>query len=217
MNLRFRTIALALPPTLVVVSVAGVLALADAAREHDGASRIDPQVASDVLDIRSQLLTRAAQVLTFLGSEPVVGALVLVLAIVLLERRGPFFAAAAAVAMAASAALTVGVKLAVERGRPPAVDRLGAVDSSYSFPSGHALNSAMLLGLVVVLAGPIIDGRFRRAAMVIAAVLLALGIGASRVYLGYHWTTDILASWLIATSLLAVVHLGMQVVERRRT
>ncbi len=107
------------PRRMVVGPIAGVLALADSAREHDGvAARIDPRLAADAVDIRSGPLTAAARLLTFVGSEMVISVLALLLIIVLLERRGPFFAMCVAVAMAVSASLTVGVKLLVERAPP---------------------------------------------------------------------------------------------------
>jgi membrane-associated phospholipid phosphatase len=183
----------------------GVLVLADAGRERDGAARIDPHVAAGVLDIRSGPLTHLAHALTLVGSEPVVGTLAVLLFIVLLERRGQLFAIIAAAAMAVSVGLTVGVKLLVERPRPGAIDRLGPVDHSYSFPSGHTLNSTVLLGVAVILLLPLIRGRALRVSMVAGAGLLALAIGWSRIYLGYHWTTDVIASWLLATALLVGV------------
>ncbi len=203
---RPRLLDASIPAAVVAAALGGVLVLADSAREHDGVTaRLDPHVAADVLDVRAPMLTHAARLLTLLGSEPVVGALALVLVVLLLERRGPFMAGCAAAAMAGAAALTVGVKLVIGRARPGPVERLGPLDSSYSFPSGHTLNSAVLLGLVVLLLVPLIADRRRRIAAVFGAGLLALGIGLSRVYLGYHWASDVLASWLLAISVLAVV------------
>lgn len=202
---------------MVVGPLAGVLALADSAREHDGVSAsIDPRLAVDAVTMRSGPLTAAARLLTFVGSEVVVGVLALLLVVVLLERRGPFFAMCVAVAMAASASLTVGVKLVVARHRPGADTRLGPVDSSYSFPSGHTLNSAVLLGLVVILLVPLLRSRSRRIAVDGGLALLAFGIGLSRVYLGYHWASDIAASWLLAIALLALVAVANRAWEHRQ-
>lgn len=192
--------------TVFAGSIVGVLALADSAREHDGVpARLDAQVATAVVNARSGLLTHAARLLTLLGSEVVVSALALLLVIVLLERRGPFLAMCAAFAMAVSASLTIGVKLLVARDRPGAGIRLGPVDSTYSFPSGHTLNSAVLLGLVGILFVPLLHPRRQRIAVTCGLALLAFGIGLSRVYLGYHWASDVAASWLLAAALLALV------------
>ena len=202
----------ALITTLVLSSIAGVLALADSAREHEGvAAVIDPHVAADALDARSGPLTAAARLLTLIGSEAVIGVLALLLIIALLERRGPFFAMCAAAAMTVSASLTLGVKQLVARPRPGSEFRLGGVDPTYSFPSGHTLNSAVFLGLVAILLLPLLRPRRQRIALTCGLALLAIGIGLSRLYLGYHWASDIIASWLLAVAILALVDLASKI------
>ncbi len=91
------------------------------------------------------------------------------------------------------------MKLLVARPRPGRVDRLGDLDTTYSFPSAHTLNSAVLLALVGWLLRPSL--RYAgRTVLVTAAAVLAVGVAASRVYLGYHSLTDVLASGLVATA-----------------
>jgi hypothetical protein len=136
-------------------AVAAVSWLADSAREHDGPSRIDPTTASHVLTIRTPILTYLAQTLTFLGSEVSVGVLAVLAFAVLLVRRQSDRAAVFGVGIVGSAFLTVTIKLLVDRHRPGPVDRLGAVDTSYSFPSGHTLNSVVFLALAVWLLWPV--------------------------------------------------------------
>lgn len=197
------------PTATLTASAAGLVAiftvLAVSVRERSGVTSIDPRITAVVVDHRSGLLTHAARTLTFLGSEPVVGVLAVVLIVVLLERRGPVHAWIAAATMGTSAFLTVTVKLAFGRPRPGASDRLGPPDSTFSFPSGHTLSSAVLLGLFCVLLLPVVRPAARRVALA-ASTVVGLGIGASRVYLGYHWTTDVIASWTIAALLLLVTH-----------
>jgi membrane-associated phospholipid phosphatase len=188
------------------LAAAGVIALADAAGEHDGPSRLDPVTAADVLRMRTPALTELAHAFTFLGSEVVVG-LLAVLTLVALLARGRFTKATLfAIGIGGSAFLTVAVKLLVARPRPGAVDRLGALDTTYSFPSGHTLNSTVFLALLVWLLWPAakLAGRI---ALVAAATVMAVGVAASRVYLGYHWLTDVLASGLVALAWLSLVWL----------
>ncbi len=204
--IRSHLARLAGPIATIGLAGASFLALTDSVREGDGIAGHDPSLTADLVGHRAGALTAIAQVLTFIGSEVIVGVSALGLIIVLLERRGPRYAIVAAAAMATSAAMTVGVKMAVARVRPGTADRLGPSDSTYSFPSGHSLNSAVLLGLVCVLLVPLLRNRRARIGAYGAATLLAAGIGASRVYLGYHWTTDVLASWAIASVIVAIVH-----------
>jgi membrane-associated phospholipid phosphatase len=83
-------------------------------------------------------------------------------------------------------------KLAIGRDRPPFPDRL-VVESTHSFPSGHAMLSAIL---ACTAAAVIVRLRGRPSRILVS--LCALGTfldGLSRVYLGAHWLTDVLAGW----------------------
>ncbi|MBV9830900.1 MAG: phosphatase PAP2 family protein [Marmoricola sp.] len=192
---------------LVLVTVLGTVvvgALADAVREHEGVSTVDPQVADDMVAHRTGGLTVLAHVLTFVGSEVVVAVVAAVILAGLVWRRSWDRALVLAVAVAGAAVLTFAIKLLVARSRPGAVDRLGPVDTSYSFPSGHTLNSAVLIGVVCWLLWPAASWTVR-AQVVSSAALLTAGIAFSRVYLGYHWFTDVLASVVIAVTWLSAV------------
>ena len=193
-----------LPVVLACLATLGVLALADAAGEHDGLSRWDPVTAADVLTWRMPWLTRLAEVFTFLGSEVVVGGLAILVFVTLVARRQLNRAALFALGVGGAAFLTVAVKLLVARPRPGDADRLGALDTSYSFPSGHTLNSTVFLALVIWLLWPSL-GYAGRVAVVLTAATLALKMEASRVYLSYHWLTDVVASGLVAVGWLSVV------------
>lgn len=177
---------------LGLLSASGFVALADAAHERDGFTRFDPR----------------------LGSEVVVAMFMLAVLGLLMVRRQFASAAIVAVGIAGSAAMTVGLKFAVARPRPPSIDRFGAVDHTYSFPSGHTLNSAVALGLIVLTLVSGMQSTARRFWATFLAVGLSIGIGASRIYLGYHWTTDVIASWLLATAWLVVLALLLSYLTR---
>jgi undecaprenyl-diphosphatase len=83
---------------------------------------------------------------------------------------------------------------------------MGAPDTTSSFPSGHTLNSVVFLALVVWLLWPTVR-RGGHVALVAAGAVLSIGVAASRVYLGYHWLTDVLASGLVALAWLCIVWL----------
>jgi undecaprenyl-diphosphatase len=86
------------------------------------------------------------------------------------------------------------LKMLIDRPRPDLVPHAQAVYSS-SFPSGHSMMSAVtFLTLGALLAGTE-DGLRLRAYLLSIAALLTLLVGASRVYLGVHWPTDVLAGW----------------------
>jgi undecaprenyl-diphosphatase len=117
-------------------------------------------------------------------------------------------------AMTGAAALTIGIKQLVSRHRPGPHIVHGPVDHGYSCPSGHTLMTATLVAAVVWLAWP----RMSRVGQIGAAAFAALvvaGVGASRVYLGYHWTTDIIAACLIAAGWLALLTLATELGSAR--
>src|SRR3546814_28809 len=91
------------------------------------------------------------------------------------------------------------IKHWVGRPRPDLVAHLDHV-SSASFPSGHALNSALFYVGVAVLVAQFIHRRGPRWALYALAIGLSLAIGISRVALGVHYPSDVIASWVISAA-----------------
>jgi membrane-associated phospholipid phosphatase len=100
----------------------------------------------------------------------------------------------AGVAVIGSALLNLGTKQLFARERPTLWESI-APESTYSFPSGHAMGSMTLAWVVVLLAW-----RTRwRMPVLVAALAFAVLVGLSRVYLGVHYPSDILAGWAAAS------------------
>ncbi len=138
-------------------------------------------------------LADIARVLTHLGDPLVVTVLSVLLAVLLWwrkDRRGALFVAATRLlAMLASS----GLKLLVHRHRPVLVHPL-AHAHGYSFPSGHALGSAALWASVAFLAAA--RGLSRWWAITLA-VAVPVVVAATRVLLGVHYVTDVVAGLLL--------------------
>ena len=92
-----------------------------------------------------------------------------------------------ALTMAAGTLLNLGLKQIFAAPRPDLLPHLDIVHS-YSFPSGHAAGNMMLFGALAMLVG-------RRSFYAAAALIIAL-IGISRVWLGVHWPSDVMAGWV---------------------
>ena len=104
--------------------------------------------------------------------------------------------------------LTTVIKVSVGRVRPPFADG-GALDPSKSFPSGHSSGIAASVVVGLVLAWPLLSTQARRLWLAVGVVLTVL-VGFSRMWLGVHYLSDVIAGWSlgIAWALLTAVLFG---------
>ncbi|MEO6170641.1 MAG: phosphatase PAP2 family protein [Lysobacter sp.] len=114
---------------------------------------------------------------------------------VLFARRRLHAATFATIALVGSALLNVLAKATFTRARPSLWESI-APEMTWSFPSGHAMGSATLAAVVIALTW---YTRWRWPA-VIAMLAFVITIGVSRVYLGVHYPSDILAGWAVASA-----------------
>ena len=119
----------------------------------------------------------------------------IIAAMALLALRHWHAALAVVLSVAATQALVAVIKSLVERSRPPA-GSAHVEAAGYAFPSAHAATTMALYGLLALVAIAHLHGAARRWACAIAGVVIA-GVGATRVYLGAHYPTDVLAGWLV--------------------
>jgi undecaprenyl-diphosphatase len=91
------------------------------------------------------------------------------------------------------------LKLAIERPRPDLVARLVEVNTS-SFPSGHATLAAVTYLTLGALLSRVEARRRAKIYVLMVAVVLTVLIGVSRIYLGVHWPTDVLAGWCVGAA-----------------
>lgn len=135
---------------------------------------------------------------TALGGVSVLTTVVALTLGLLVVRRLWLTAGLVLAATLAGSILSGQAKLLFARPRPALVDHLVEV-RGLSFPSGHATNSAIIYLTLALLVSQIVTGRRTRAYILGVAVLLTGIIGISRVYLGVHWPSDVLAGWSIGT------------------
>jgi undecaprenyl-diphosphatase len=109
------------------------------------------------------------------------------------------------IAVAGSLSFTTVGKAIVGRARPPLSEAVPPYEYAFSFPSGHALNSTVIAGMVAYLVGRRLKTRFSRAVAVVVAVAWAGAMGLSRVFLGHHWLTDVMFAWLLGLAWLAML------------
>ena len=145
---------------------------------------------------------------TALGGAPVLTLVTVIVVGLLAAMRKFAMATFVAVAIAGGAITSFIIKAIFERPRPEIVPHLVEV-SSTSFPSGHAMNSSIVYLTLAVLLARSMESRRVQVYLIGMAIALALTIGFTRVYLGVHWPSDVLAGWTVgagwaaASSLLA--------------
>jgi membrane-associated phospholipid phosphatase len=172
---------------------------------------LDGAVASWLHTHTTGLATGVLSMVTQLGGAEVLLAVTLVASLALVLRRRVAHAALMVAALAGGEALNWALKAAFERPRPEFAEPL-ATAAGFSFPSGHAMVSLTVYGaLAFVIARGVESWRIRLLVLV-SAVALVLAIGFSRVYLGVHYPSDVLAGYsagLVWLMLCALVLLGV--------
>lgn len=153
-------------------------------------------------------LTDVALAVTHLGGR-VVQVVAVVLAVVLCALRRWADALLVMASVVGASRITVMLKPVIERARPDFWEHL-SVETTYSFPSGHTMAAMSIAAPLVVLAW---DTRFRWPTLVAAAVY-AFAVGATRVYLGVHFPSDVLAAWCLTVLWVAVVVVVVRFLSR---
>lgn len=148
----------------------------------------------------SPALTTLVKGITHLGDTPSV--IAICLAFYLLPRVRRMAALPVSAAVIVSALLNTLLKGLFARQRPDILRLIN--ETSYSFPSGHAMNNAALYTMLALLAYYYWRGWPRRLT-VAACITLACLISASRVYLGVHYAGDVLGGMLLGTAVALVI------------
>lgn len=144
-------------------------------------------------------LQEVARDVTSLGGATILTLLtVAVLGFLLLGRR---YAAAflVAVSISGGSLLNLGLKAGFDRPRPDLIQHEVEVYSA-SFPSGHAMLATTTYLTLAALLAQVQSRRRAKVYLLSWALLLSLLVGTSRIYLGVHWPTDVLAGWCVGSA-----------------
>lgn len=155
---------------------------------------LDMRISLFAAGLRAPWISRAMRFFSQLASAPVlVGLSVLLMWLI----RGSRFQVPLIANLGISVILNLGIKAMITRPRPMAVPAL-VVETGYSFPSGHSMAGAAFYGfLIYLLWRQQVSPRARRWGTGLLAVIIAL-VGISRVYLGVHYLSDVVAGFLAA-------------------
>ncbi|RFA07930.1 phosphatidic acid phosphatase [Subtercola boreus] len=202
--------------TLIVILVIGLIiaiglsiaavAVYDAVTDSDGVAGLDQPLLDFAITLRSPwldtIVTGYTDIAGPIGMPVIAVGTLLVLGI---HRRSWTPVILIVAAGSGSLLMTVAGKDFIGRVRPPLSDAVPPYEFSPSFPSGHTLNAVVVAGVIAYLLILRQDRVRNRVLIISAAALFALTIGLSRVFLGHHWFTDVLAGWILGAAWLALV------------
>jgi membrane-associated phospholipid phosphatase len=178
----------------------------DSVAEHDGLASFDRPALNTAIGLRTATNDKLLTWFTHLGGPlgmTIIAACITTAMVVGWRSRTPLILMV--IAVAGSLAMTIVGKLVVARARPPIVDAVPPYETSPSLPSGHALNSTVIAGMVAYLILRRLESRLARAVTVAVAAAWAVAMGLSRVFLGHHWLTDVVFGWILGLAWLTVV------------
>jgi undecaprenyl-diphosphatase len=161
---------------------------------------------------RLELLDRFLLDVTALGTGLVVLIVVGVAGLFLALTDHRYSAILLLVATAGGQLLNSVLKLFYDRPRPSNIEALTHTMST-SFPSGHAMSAVIVYGTVAYLAARLQKERWARALTMLAAVIIIIAIAASRVYLGVHYPSDVLAGTIVGAAWAAFCMAGLEAVR----
>ncbi|MFC4377806.1 phosphatase PAP2 family protein [Nocardia halotolerans] len=192
-----------LAAALVVTAAALFGVLTWAVHGDMSGTGLDLRVLDWMIDHRGEPLTGIARVITDLGGTVAMAILAVLTGCWFLSQRNLPVAALVGVTSLGAWALIWVIKRVIGRHRPPMESRL-VTELSLSYPSGHSLGSTAVVGIVAIVLIPRLRNHWLRVAAVAVAIAFPITVGLSRIYLGVHWATDVLAGWTIGLLWLTV-------------
>ncbi|HWH97492.1 MAG TPA: phosphatase PAP2 family protein [Pseudolysinimonas sp.] len=206
MDPAVRRQLLVIAAALAVVGVVGFAVVLGAVVDAGGPTAVDVAMREWLMAGRSETWTPGMIVVSFVFGPIFFPffALALTIAWVLVARHlwRPILLAAGTGSAVAGVRL---IAIVVGRERPPAADMLTEVDTSESFPSGHVVGAATFILLIAYL---VFSRRQSRRMATVSFVIAGLAVvvtSLSRMYLGYHWATDVLGSVFLGLVVLGAV------------
>jgi len=191
--------------------------LYDNVREQNDVARLDGPTLTWLVGHRNDTVTVIMQAVTNIASPFVLASLIVGGSLIWAWRKRELWRPALLIgAMGLAVATSTLIKQIVGRGRPPIGDMLLPHEIDFSFPSGHTIGIAVLM----LVAGYLIYSRLpttKKLVLWILGTVFVVGLVAcSRLYLAYHWVTDVSASIGLAFIILGVVILIDQILKNKK-
>ncbi len=211
---RFLSLSLLLGLGAAVAALIFFSWITDQVFEGD-AVQFDEATRAAVHELASPAMTVIMRFFSFIGSTLMLTILTAIVIIWFATRRWGREAKLFAITMIGGSLLNMTLKLTFKRSRPiPFFDPWPP--ETYSFPSGHSLMSACFFGALAAILNARIKKRRLRVIMWVLATVMFLLVGFSRIYLGVHHTTDVIAGFAAALIWIQVVRFVEMQLKRRK-
>ena len=179
---------------VIALLLFGFAAIADESSEPGRLARLDLSVLNWLQLHGSERGERVFQIVSWLGA-PILFVSDIAVAIVLAVRRRWHWFTLWAVAIVGGVVLDESLKLAFRRARPEVASEFIS-SGSWSFPSGHAMNALVGYTMLAYLLRTHVSSASTRLYLSLGAAILIAAIGFSRLYLGVHYFSDVIAGYL---------------------
>jgi membrane-associated phospholipid phosphatase len=203
--------------TLGLLAAVGCLGLfgrlAEDTVNNDPLASFDQRAATTVHELRTPALTAFFLIVTALGSIEAIALVSLVGTVVFGAWRRWLLFGTWVIAAGGSVMLLLLLKALIARPRPY-VEHPLLLETYYSFPSGHAMEAVVLYGMLAYFAMLALRPWQARTAVVFGTSLLVLLIGFSRIYLGVHYFSDVVAGFAAGGVWLSICITAMEFVRR---
>lgn len=170
--------------------------------ESGKAAAFDDAVRFFFYDMRSDALTSAAKAITYLGNWQSVTVLCIIL-LIIKPTRVKYGVPVSAGAISVTVINKI-IKNLVRRDRPDQIYHL-IKQGGYSFSSGHSITSMFVFGILIYLVRVNMQNRTAANVLTVILAIPMVCIGLSRIYLGVHYPTDVLAGWALGVAVMMIV------------
>lgn len=160
----------------------------------------DVTITREVQEFRADWFDVLMRALSWIGFAPQVNVISAAIFLFLYARGLKWETVVSFASVVGVSVVGFGIKLLVDRPRPSA-DLVNVISqlSDFSFPSGHVLYFTAFFGFLLFLAYTLLKHSWRRTLLLIVLGGMVALIGLSRIYLGQHWASDVLAAYLLGS------------------
>ena len=159
----------------------------------------DTYIYNTISSLKTNSFTNILKIITMLGSAEVLIGITVILFILLKNKK---VGACIALNLIIIGALNQALKLLIQRPRPEGFRLIE--ETGYSFPSGHSMASTAFYGLIIYLVFKNVKNKTAKTIICVLLGLLIILIGMSRIYLGVHYASDVIAGFVLSIAYLVV-------------